>query len=460
MAHLASTPTLMGFSPDVIPYQRQVIDLIKRFDYAHYGVLEILLSGSFGSAKSTLLAHLAVRHCLKYKRARVCIARKAMPDLKRTLWKEILEHIEDDLVEGKDYWVNLSDMIIKFRNKSEIICASWNDKRYMKFRSLKISMLIVEEIVENKDEDKEAYNQLFARLGRLPHIKENISIAATNPGDPDHWVHKHWIEPNSNGADHPTRYVFYSNTTENPFLPETYVQGLLRNMTPKEVERYIKGRWLEIRGQVIYYAYDSEAQFFRNKEYVVREDWPIILSFDFNIAEGKPMSAVMVQHDLEKDTFHYFNQAVIEGARTEDIIEDWYARKLLDPKYQYIVAGDASGKHKSTTSKRSDYDIIIAELGTRGIKPQYWVPSANPPIRKRHNTVNRYCKNGLGQVRLFVYASAPTLDEALRLTKLKKGADYIEDDSKAYQHIGTAGGYAIVASTIRNNRSQLRSEQL
>jgi hypothetical protein len=37
----------------------------------------------------------------------------------------------------------------------------------------------------------------------------------------------------------------------------------------------------------------------------------------------------------------------------------------------------------------------------------------------------------------------------MKLTALKKGAEYIEDDSKEYQHITTAAGYRI-SYTSRN----------
>ena len=154
------------------------------------------------------MAHILVRHCVENPRSRVCIGRRGMPDLKKTIWKEILEHMEKDFIEGRHYTVHLGMMVITFRNGAEIITATWADKRYKKFRSLKLSMLVIEEIVENSEEDMEAFKQLKARLKRLPHVKENILIAATNPDAPSHWVWKYFIEPNSNGSKHPYRHVF------------------------------------------------------------------------------------------------------------------------------------------------------------------------------------------------------------------------------------------------------------
>jgi len=47
-------------------------------------------------------------------------------------------------------------------------------------------------------------------------------------------------------------------------------------------------------------------------------------------------------------------------------------------------------------------------------------------------------------VRLFIYKKCKVAHEGMRLTSLKKGADYIEDDSKEYQHVTTAIGYRVV----------------
>ena len=80
------------------------------------------------------------------------------------------------------------------------------------------------------------------------------------------------------------------------------------------------------------------------------------------------------------------------------------------------------------------------------------MPRSNPPVRERHNKVNAYLCNANGQHRMFVHKGAPTADKALRLTKLKAGGSYIEDDSKSYQHIGTAIGYALMARTASRER--------
>ena len=434
MNEIESRPYFCSFSPDVIPYQRLVIDEIECFDYST-GNLEILLSGSMGSAKSILMAHLAVRHCLEFKGACVAICRRGLPDLKKTIWAEINDHMSEDFEEGYHYRLNRAEMVKTFKNGSKIICCTWADKRYKKFRSLKLSMLVIEEIVENDEEDEEAFKQLKARLRRIPHIPQNILIAATNPDAPGHWVHRYFI-----AQSYPNRKVFYSKTEDNPFLDKIYTQQLRRDMSINEAKRYLDGEWVEISGEVIYSEYKRERNF-KDTEYQIDKRYPIGISWDFNIGEGKPMSSVLFQYI--KDQFHFFDEVIISGARTQDTISEIDDRKLFFSDAKYIVCGDAAGKHKDTRSSKSDYDIIKEELDKRNISYDYQVPLSNPAIRSRHNRVNAYCLNGLNEVRLFVYRKCKTLDLGFRLVKLKKGS-YIEDDSKEYQHVTTAAGYAIM----------------
>jgi len=443
-----SKPHLCEFNPTVIPYQYDVIKDVRSFDYSK-GNLEVLLSGSYGSAKSILMAHIAATHCLMNSRACVCLARRALPDLKRTIFKEIIDHISEDLEEGKDYWVNETSATIGFRNGSTIISASCADKKYTKVRSLKLSMVIIEELIELNDEDMQFFLELKARLRRIPGIKENALLAATNPDAPSHWAYGYFIAEKIN-----TRHVYYSNTFDNPFLDKIYISQLEQDLDPKMARRYIHGEWIEIEQEVVYYQYNHE-QNFKDDCYQIDNNYPIHLSWDFNIGEGKPLSVVLFQ--IINDVMHVFDEVVVEGMRTADSCEELAGKGVLDHRTNYIVNGDSTGRSRDTRNIRSDYDIIKNYLlnyenkHQQPIKFEIDVPLANPAIRRRHNLVNAYCNNGQ-RIRLFVYKSAPTADKGLRLTQLKKGGNYIEDDSKSFQHITTAIGYGLCSEVFRKQK--------
>lgn len=436
---ISSTPTLNEFDPRIIPFQKKLINLIRsKLDYSDGTVHEILCSGSLGSSKSLVGAHIVITHCLLNNNARVLIGRASMPSLKDTILKKILDHLGNDT----DYSFNKHRGIITFPNGSEIIPYSWGDQNYEKVRSLELSCALIEELTENDNMD--FYKEIRARVGRQPHIKESFLLSLTNPGSPASDFYKYFINPGGKN-----RHVLYSLTDDNVFLPKGYVQGLRESYDEKMARRMLGGEWIEIGDQTsIYYAYKTDINFI-NKSYVVNKSLPVVLSYDFNIASGKPLSLVLMQYSPSSDEWHIFNEIIIDGQRTLDSLDEMHNRGLFDMDIFYKVRGDASGRSRDTRSIKSDYDIIDGFLSNyskdnRKLRYQIEVPRSNPPIRERHNIVNGYCRNANGKSKLFVYKDAKTVDEGFRLTKLRSGSQYLENDSDRFQHCTTAVGYAVM----------------
>lgn len=432
----SSVPEIDQFDPFKIPFQGEVVtDIFSKLDYSQ-GTQEILLSGSVGSAKTLLMAHLIVSLSLMFPRNRILIGRKALPALKDTLFAMIVEHIGEKL----NVKIQQNRGRIRFMdNGSEIICISWADKKWKKFRSYNISSLFIEEGTEN--ESGEFYNEGLMRCGRLSHIPISICMVATNPDSPAHWLHLHFMDKAS-----PSRHVYYSITEQNPFLPPEYIAKLKENLSPKEAERMLKGKWVELTKEVVYYNYDR-AKNFSTQSYQWKEGHPIDLMHDFNIGFGKPMSMAVGQY--VDGHFHVGRTIIVEGARTGEIMDELSSSGLLDmPGMNHVrVFGDASGKNKDTRNNKSDYDIIKKFLenyqtkqGSK-LRVEMRVPSTNPELRKRHNTANAKFCNANGQVQLTIYKDAEDADRGFRLTKYKKGATLLEDDTLREQHVTTAVTY-------------------
>jgi hypothetical protein len=425
-------PTITEFDPRKIKWQLECTRFIrKEYDYS-LGSLEVLLSGSVGSAKSLEMAHLVATHCLMYPNAEVLLGRLAMPHLKQTILQMIIDHLGDDV----PYSVNMTTGIITFPNKSKIVPVSWQDKKFKKVRSYQPSMIAIEELTES--DTNEAYRELRMRLGRRPDIPESIMIMATNPDSPSHWVHEEIIQ-----RQNQSRRVFYSVTEQNPFLPKTYVETLKETLSDKEVRRMIYGEWVDLVTEVIYYNYKKDINYV-NEEYVYNPRYPIDLCFDFNIGIGKPLSAGLGQYI--GGHFHCSKDYVIHGARTQDVLEEMADNGEFDHINRIRVFGDAAGKHSDTRANRSDYDIIYKFLenfsGKRGrLYIEKCVPRGNPRIRDRHNLANAMFQNANGKVNVTVYKGADVTDKGFRLAKLKKNGNYIEDDTDEHQHITTARTY-------------------
>lgn len=438
----SSTPNYTDFLP--LPNQAEVLYDVEDYNYAR-GTFEFLLSGSVGSAKSLTLSHLIVDHCIRYAGAAVGIGRLALPRLKETLCQKINEHLHDT---GIGYRYNETSGGFKFANGSKIIPFSWNDKKYEKFRSYELSAMVFEELSENHGEHKNAYEQAAARVGRLSHVPVSWIACASNPDAPSHWVHDYFIDNQSD-----TRKVYYSLTSDNPFLPKSYIDKLLTIYDAKMARRMIYGEWIEIADEVIYYTYDRLHNY-RDYSYQVYPGIPVSIAFDFNIAKGKPLSVAFIQHF--QGVTHVFNEVAVHGLKTLEALREAKGKGLIKTEWFYKIRGDCNGSNNDTRNNHSDYEIIEKFFIDEGINYEMDVPRSNPPVKERHNLVNGRICNAKGQRRLYVYKDAPMSDKGFRLTALKKGANYIEDDSKEYQHITTAIGYDICQENIDSSDETVR----
>jgi len=462
-----STPSFFEFNPKVIPYQYRVIyDIKKRFNY-NLGPHYILLSGSVGSAKSTLLAFLTLKHVTEFDGARVMLGRKTLPDLKDTIFQTILEMLTGSFEEGVDYWVRHERGYIKFANGSEIISRSWHDKKYKKFRSLQLSMIVIEEITENDAKDWAFYIECIARLGRLPHVPENIFIAACNPSDPSHPAYKEFLEDAKKTGyylqKNETTHCYLSRTEQNPFLPSWYIEKLKQKYDSKMIRRLLFGEWLYISTDVIYYNYAPEKHIAKKGEIKLNKKLPIRLSFDFNIAHSKPMSSCCFQfnpealddeyQDKNKRMFKFFDEVAVEGARTADALEEWAGKGWLDLPHNptIIVHGDATGfKGDSRGPKdRTDYSIIERFLANyerkdgRSINYEIEVPKDNPRVRNRHNITNGALEDANSILKVAVDEGCKYVKAGFANTRLKENAGYTEDQTTEGQDMSNAATYGI-----------------
>lgn len=438
----ASVPKLQEFDPYRVPYQIKVLALIRQEYNYQLGPLEILLSGSVGSAKSLLLAHIVVTHALMFPGAGILVGRRVHRDMKNTIWAMILKHYPD----FKAYW-NRSDTTIRLSNGSIIYGVSWDKGDYDKFRSYELSLAVIEELTENETIDM--IHEIKMRLGRAQGVSENLLICATNPDSPSHPAHEYFID---NATE--SRRVFYSTTEDNPFLPKWYIESLKKTLDPKMAERMLYGKWVEISKENVYYAYDPIKNF--RDGYKINTSLPIHIAHDFNIGQGKPMSAALGQRFGQ--TWHWFKAYHVEGARTLNIMEEMANDGVFESHVRFIINGDATGKSRDTRSIKTDYDIIEEFLSnykrSNGSRLDFEidVPRANPPIRARHNMINALCLNSLNQVNFYVYDK--WIDKGFRLTSFQKGSIHLEDDTLPEQHVTTAIGYAVYrASLLDDNHS-------
>lgn len=272
--------------------------------------------------------------------------------------------------------------------------------------------------------------------------------------------------------------IFNMHTKDNRELLKhqpNYMQQVLENATDQEARSYLGGEMVNLTGAMAYTTFNRALHWRKDVEYIPM--LPLRFTFDFNV---DPMSCVVGQivagpRGKELNVV----DAIITGASwTPEICEEIikrYGAQVLDREAGRItrelvgagggqrgwpggaiVYGDATGAFGSTTSKKSNYDIIRDMLTPHF--PVFAIHNTalirmNPPERDRLNAMNAIFKDATGRVRCWIRKTEPAnvcttqrLVRSLEMTQIAPGHTNIHKPSgETHTHPGDALGYLVNA---------------
>lgn len=252
------------------------------------------------------------------------------------------------------------------------------------------------------------------------------------------------------GSDRlPNYHLHEMKTTDNVELVKAnpaFVQDMMANMTEAEIANYIAGRSVNTTGALAHPTFDAEFHW-RTDVADANPDLPLRLAFDFNV---NPMVCVVGQqlagpHGQE---IRVTDAVILYGGSTVDQTCDELLRRYPSWKQGFIVYGDATGKAGNVKSLKSNFDMIRDRLKVAG-PVTLKVPTVNPPVTRRLNSVNRLFRNAEGVTRLWIRKTLPAreartrdLVRSLQRTQKKSGTDDIlKKSGETITHASEALGY-------------------
>ena len=223
----------------------------------------------------------------------------------------------------------------------------------------------------------------------------NPSLCTSTTPEGFGFAYSNWVEQD---ACH--KRLIRAKTTDNPFLPPSYLAALRSIYPPAALEAYINGDFVALDRGRVYPSFDRQLN--ASRETILWED-RLHVGVDFNI--GKMAAVVAVKRSPEE--LHVV--AEDNGAHdTDDLIQRLQSRFPRHHETRRIVVHpDASSASRSTNSSQTD----MAKLRQAGFIVS--APSKNPLIRDSVNTVNAAILDGSGRRRLFVHPSCSTLLRSL-----------------------------------------------
>lgn len=252
------------------------------------------------------------------------------------------------------------------------------------------------------------------------------------------------------GPDRTDKFRLYTmRTDENRELLEhspDYIAQALAGMTEAEAAAYLGGRAVTISGALAYPAFDPERHWLETVAPAL-PTLPLALTFDFNV---DPMVCPVGQVRAGRfgPEAHVVDMVTLYGGSTIDQTCDELLQRYPRWPAGFVVYGDATGAARHVKNLKSNYDLIRERLQRAG-PVTVKVPSANPPVAQRLNSVNRMFKNALGQTRCWIRKTDPArscttrpLVLSLQQTIKKTGTDDIlKKPGETISHAGDALGY-------------------
>lgn len=212
-----------------------------------------LLVGGFGSGKTVALCNDAVASGLRVPGARIGLARRTAPEIKRTLEPEFVNALGPELYNAS-HKTRAGGHLETVTLPNGTLFELMHVDDWMKFKSWNGARLYIDELSEF---DQASYFGLRGRLrqveptarakelGYTDEIPDWFRVAkcATNPAGHD-WIWKAWVQSPKPGYVH-----WVATSFDNPFLPESYYDTLM-SYPDAWIKRYVFASWDEFGGAV------------------------------------------------------------------------------------------------------------------------------------------------------------------------------------------------------------------
>lgn len=375
------------------------------------------LSAGYGAGKTRALCAKTVELACLNKGFTGCVMEPTGP-LIRDIWLTDFETFLEDYEIPYTFRASpLPEYVLHLGVDTKILCRSFEN--WSRIIGLNLAFVLADEIdtVAPSIAGK-AFPKILGRL-RAGNVRQ---FAAASTPEGFRWM---W---NTFGSDEAKkrddRKLIKMKTTDNPHLPQDFIERLESNYDPSLLQAYLNGEFTNLTtGQV----YDRFKRGLHIKTIDNSIDLDLLrVGVDFNIGN---MSAVIGVRDGEK---LYIIDEIVGSHDTDSLGKELQRRY---PNQRILIYPDASGGNRSTNATKTDISI----LESYGFTNQS--PKSNPPIRDRVSSVQALLENSKGSVRLAISSRCQRLIECLELQSWTESGE--PDKQNGYDHMNDALGYMI-----------------
>jgi Terminase large subunit, T4likevirus-type, N-terminal len=324
-------------------------------------------------------------------------------------------------------------------SRSRILLRSLDNPE--RLRGTNLAWIGIDELTYCK---RAAGERLEARL-RDPAAGSFRMFAVWTPNGFD-WVYKRFISQNKL-EDHQAILAAPGENLAMLAGRPNYYQQLKNSYDDLFYRQEVLGEYLNTKTGRAYQAW-SEANQDATLRFVPQQG--LCWALDFNV---DPMAGLVCQ--FLKGRIHVLREIFLRNSNTQEMCErfEQIAQPFVDAYYELnrrplpvTLYGDATGEARSTSS-RTDYELIrIFFRAKKQFELKMDIPSANPPVRDRVNSVNAMLMNAAGDVRTRIHPDCREVITDLQEVTWKQGSANFDLDKvsdKTRTHLTDALGYMV-----------------
>lgn len=271
----------------LLPKQNRAVKYLKDDE-----TTELLYGGAAGGGKSALGVLWLIESCQKYPGSRWLMGRSKLKTLKETTLNTFFE-LSSSLGISDQWTYNSQSSTVTWVNGSQIILKDLflypSDPNFDSLGSLEITGAFIDEC--NQVVFK-AWQVVKSRIRyKLKEFDLKPMILGTcNPAK--NWVYKKFYKPDVNNALPNYRKFIQALPTDNPHLPESYLEAL-RNLDNASRERLLNGNWEYDNDPATLISFDAIQDYFNGHH--IKPEGEKYLTIDV-ARKGKDKTVFRVWH--------------------------------------------------------------------------------------------------------------------------------------------------------------------
>ncbi len=260
-------------------------------------------------------------------------------------------------------------------------------------------------------------------LGRLRGCEDAELYITTTP---EGFHYTHYLMVEQAGAD---KLLVHGKTSDNKYLPSSYIQSLKDNYDENLLKAYINGEFTNLQQGATYYGFNRQENV---KEVKYNKSLPIHFGIDWNV---DPECCAVFQLYTTKPHIRVIKEIALHHGGEGDILTQRMCEtiKELFPNNRYIAFPDSTGCSRNSSAQFSDIQLL------RQNKFIVNVAHTNPRVINRVNSMNKQFTDR----NIIIDPSCEILIGDLEKVTNKEGTREIDKSNKTLTHMSDALGYAV-----------------